>query len=214
MRERVGSFRLIDRLGEGGMGVVYAAQDERLGRRVAIKMIREASAATDTRERFWREARTAARISHPNICQIYDVGEDDGDLWIAMELLQGEPLASRLATGPLPLGDAGPIVLSMLSALDALHQHQIVHRDLKPTNVFLTPHGVKLLDFGLARTFRTDGPPTDAALTQTGFVMGTPRYMAPEQWKGEVIDARTDLFAVGAGGTILNYDGTTWTTQR
>src|SRR5258706_2767541 len=150
MRERVGSFRLISGLGEGGMGVVYAAQDERLGRRVAIKMIRETSAASSARERFWREARAAARISHPNVCQIYDVGEEEGELWIAMELLEGQSLASRLTPGPLPLSDAGPIVLSMLSALEALHQRQIVHRDLKPSNVFLTPHGVKLLDFGLA----------------------------------------------------------------
>jgi serine/threonine protein kinase len=198
MRDRVGSFRLLDRLGEGGMGVVYAAQDERLGRRVAIKMIREASTLSAARERFWREARAAARISHPNVCQIYDVGEDEGELWIAMELLEGQPLASRLESGPLPLGDAGPIALSMLSALEALHQRQIVHRDLKPTNVFLTPHGVKLLDFGLARTFHDDGALPDNDLTQTGFVMGTPRYMSPEQWKGQPADARTDLFAVGA----------------
>ncbi len=180
------------------MGVVYAAHDERLGRRVAIKMIREASTANAARERFWREARAAARISHPNVCQIYDIGEEDGALWIAMELLEGEPLASRLASGPLPLSEAGPIVLAMLSALEALHHSQIVHRDLKPSNVFLTPHGVKLLDFGLARTFQDAGPLPDRDLTQTGFIVGTPRYMAPEQWKGEPADARTDLFAVGA----------------
>ena len=198
MRERVGSFRLLSRLGEGGMGVVYAAQDERLGRRVAIKMIRETSAASSARERFWREARAAARISHPNVCQIYDVGEEEGELWIAMELLEGQSLASRLTPGPLPLSDAGPIVLSMLSALEALHQRQIVHRDLKPSNVFLTPHGVKLLDFGLARTFHDSDHAPDGDLTRTGFIVGTPRYMAPEQWKGEAADARTDLFAVGA----------------
>ena len=152
MRERIGSFRLRNRLGEGGMGVVYAADDERLGRRVAIKMIREASAdheRTEARERFWREARAAARISHPNVCQLYDVGEEDGELWIAMELLEGASLAARLTAGPLPLDEAGPIVLGILSALEAIHRHQIVHRDLKPTNVFLTPHGVKLLDFEL-----------------------------------------------------------------
>jgi serine/threonine protein kinase len=198
MLERVGSFRLLDRLGEGGMGVVYAAQDERLGRRVAIKMIRESSKASHARERFWREARAAARISHPNICQIYDVGEEAGALWIAMELLEGQALGTRLASGPLPLSEAGPIALGVLSALEALHQRQIVHRDLKPTNVFLTPHGVKLLDFGLARTFHDSELTTDRDLTQTGHVIGTPRYMAPEQWKGDPVDARTDLFAVGA----------------
>ena len=115
-----------------------------------------------------------------------------------MELLEGQSLASRLTPGPLPLSDAGPIVLSMLSALEALHQRQIVHRDLKPSNVFLTPHGVKLLDFGLARTFHDSDHVPDGDLTRTGFIVGTPRYMAPEQWKGEPADARTDLFAVGA----------------
>ncbi len=183
------------------MGVVYAADDERLGRRVAIKMIREApltSERDEARERFWREARAAARISHPNVCQLYDVGEEDGELWIAMELLEGAPLATRLAQGPLPLDEAGPIVLGILSALEAIHRHQIVHRDLKPTNVFLTPHGVKLLDFGLARTYRDSGGETDLSLTRTGYAVGTPRYMSPEQWKGGQIDARTDLFAAGA----------------
>jgi TolB-like protein len=198
MRERIGSFRIRDRLGQGGMGVVYAADDERLGRRVAIKMIRDASANGEARERFWREARAAARISHPNVCQLYDVGEEDGELWIAMELLEGKPLSARLEEGALPLGEAGPIALGVLSALEALHRHQIVHRDLKPTNIFLTPHGVKLLDFGLARNYRESGVETEVSLTRTGFVVGTPRYMAPEQWKGQPIDARTDLFAVGA----------------
>ncbi|MGH7680797.1 MAG: FlgO family outer membrane protein [Candidatus Eiseniibacteriota bacterium] len=200
MRERIGSFRLRSRLGEGGMGVVYAADDERLGRRVAIKMIREAARKDErdeARERFWREARAAARISHPNVCQLYDVGEEDGELWIAMELLEGTPLATRLSQGPLPLGEAGPIALGVLSALEAIHRHEIVHRDLKPTNVFLTPHGVKLLDFGLARTYKQSAVETDPSITRTGYVMGTPRYMSPEQWKGEAIDARTDLFAVG-----------------
>src|SRR5438876_1746912 len=198
MRERVGSFRLLNRLGEGGMGVVYAAQDERLGRRVAIKMSREASTASYARERFWREARAAARISHPNVCQIYDVGEEEGELWIAMELLEGEALAARIATGPLPLSDAGTIVLSMLSALEALHQRQIVHRDLKPSNVFLTPHGVKLLDFGLARQAGVQREVTASVLTQPGTLMGTPRYMSPEQLRGQGADLRTDLFSLSA----------------
>jgi len=182
------------------MGVVYVAEDERLGRRVAIKMIREAARRDEqeeARERFWREARAAARISHPNVCQLYDVGEEDGELWIAMELLEGTPLASRLSEGPLPLGEAGPIALGILSALEAIHRHQIVHRDLKPTNVFLTPHGVKLLDFGLARSYQESAGDTDPSITRTGYVMGTPRYMSPEQWKGEAIDARADLFALG-----------------
>src|SRR6187431_2264773 len=103
MKERVGSFRILDRLGEGGMGVVFAAQDERLDRRVAIKMIRNDAATGDTRVRFWREARAAARINHPNVCQVYDIGEESGALWIAMELLEGEPLYNRLVQGTVPL---------------------------------------------------------------------------------------------------------------
>ena len=197
MRDRIGSFRLIDRLGEGGMGVVYAAEDERLHRKVAIKMIREDSGVREARDRFWREARSAARLNHPNVCQIYDVGEEGSDLWIAMELLEGEPLASRMARSSLSLNDAGPIVLGILAALDALHRHQIVHRDLKPSNVFLTSHGVKLLDFGLARSTPDAATVTNTNLTRTGLIVGTPRYMSPEQWKGETVDARADLFAAG-----------------
>ena len=150
------------------------------------------------RQRFWREARAAARVNHPNICQIYEIGEDGGDLFIAMELLEGEPLSDRLRQGPLSVSKAMPITLGMLSALSSLHQHGIVHRDLKPSNVFLTAHGVKLLDFGLARPDigSSLGPAT--GLTKTGLVMGTPRYMAPEQVTGDTIDSRTDLFSVGA----------------
>jgi serine/threonine protein kinase/tetratricopeptide (TPR) repeat protein len=197
MRDRIGSFRILDRLGEGGMGVVYAAQDERLQRRVAIKMIRDDSGLREARDRFWREARSAAKLNHPNVCQIYDVGEEGSDLWIAMELLEGEPLASRMARDPISLSEAGPIVLGILAALDALHRHQIVHRDLKPSNVFLTSHGVKLLDFGLARPIEDSALVTTTNLTRTGIIVGTPRYMSPEQWKREPVDARSDVFAVG-----------------
>jgi serine/threonine protein kinase/tetratricopeptide (TPR) repeat protein len=199
MREKIGVFKLLRRLGEGGMGVVYAAHDERLDRRVAIKMIRqESSARPESRERLWREARAAARINHPNVCQLYDVGEDNGDLYLAMELLEGEPLSARIERGPMPLADSCPIVLGVLAALEALHRDQVVHRDLKPSNVFLTPHGVKLLDFGLARPLAERRSSEEATLTRTGYVLGTPRYMAPEQWRGEEIDHRVDLFAAGA----------------
>ena len=198
MRDRVGAFRIVERLGEGGMGVVYAAHDERLDRRVAIKMIRQESERPESRERFWREARAAARVNHPNVCQLYDVGEDNGDLFLAMELLEGEPLSLRIERGPMPLADACPVMLGVLAALEALHRDQVVHRDLKPSNVFLTQHGVKLLDFGLARPFDEQRNPHEATLTRTGFVVGTPRYMAPEQWRGEPIDARADLFSAGA----------------
>jgi len=199
MRERIGSFRLLRRLGEGGMGVVFEAKDERLDRSVAIKMIREDTRVQGARERFWREARAAARVSHPNVCQLFDVGEEDGALYIAMELLEGESLSARLERGALPLAEAGQVTLGILAALEALHRHSIVHRDLKPSNVFLTAHGVKLLDFGLARGFETErGETADASITQTGIVVGTPRYMSPEQWQGQSLDARSDVFASGA----------------
>jgi eukaryotic-like serine/threonine-protein kinase len=133
------------------MGVVYAARDERLERDVALKTMSSLARDETARQRFWREARAAASVNHPNVCQIHEIGEDAGTLFIAMELLEGESLADRLRSGPLRLSDAVPISLGMLAALAALHGRGLVHRDLKPSNVFLTPHGVKLLDFGLAR---------------------------------------------------------------
>src|SRR6188508_3046137 len=132
------------------MGVVYAAHDERLDREVAIKRMRQ-GADEPERQRLWREARVAASVSHPNICQLYEIEEDGVDLFLTMELLDGEPLSARLDRGPLPPAEAGQITLSVLSALGALHDHGVVHRDLKPSNIFLSRHGVKLLDFGIAR---------------------------------------------------------------
>ena len=132
------------------MGVVYAARDERLERTVALKTIRGVSDDA-ARRRVWREARAAAGISHPNICQLYEVEETDDGLVLAMELLEGEPLGARLARGPLSPADSSAISLQVLDALAAVHARGLIHRDLKPSNLFLTPHGVKLLDFGLAR---------------------------------------------------------------
>jgi TolB-like protein len=198
---RVGHYRIVGKLGEGGMGVVFSARDERLGRVVALKTIRSLAPDEDARRRFWREARAAASVNHPNICQLYEIGEDRGDLFIAMELLEGESLAERLRRGALNLSETLTIALEVLAALKALHDRDIVHRDLKPSNVFLTPHGVKLLDFGLARS--GDSGPTrslseTADLTRTGVVLGTPRYMAPEQVTGEGFGKTSDLFAVGS----------------
>ncbi len=195
---RIGHYAIARKLGEGGMGVVYAARDERLERTVAVKTMSSLTADETARRRFWREARAAASVNHPNICQIYEIGEEAGELFIAMELLDGEPLAERLLRGPLNVSEAVPIGLGMLAALSALHARGIVHRDLKPSNVFLTPHGVKLLDFGLARPELERTLTTAPELTRTGVVMGTPRYMAPEQVTGEPVDARTDLFAAAA----------------
>ena len=195
---RIGRYAIERKLGEGGMGVVYAARDDRLGRTIALKMLSAPSSDDTSRQRLWREARAAASVNHPNICQIYEIGEDGGAWFIAMELLEGEPLSERLRRGPLGVPEAMPIGLGILAALSALHARGIVHRDLKPSNAFLTAHGVKLLDFGLARPGFDQKADVASGLTRTGMVLGTPRYMAPEQVSGGAVDARTDLFAAGA----------------
>jgi serine/threonine protein kinase/tetratricopeptide (TPR) repeat protein len=194
---RIGHYTVVRKVGQGGMGVVYAARDERLERTVALKTLPPIADDDTARQRLWREARAAASVSHPNICQIYDIAEDRGQLFIAMELLDGETLAERLLRGAMQVSDAVPVGLEMLAALSALHTRGIVHRDLKPSNVFMTSHGVKLLDFGLARP-ELDSSATGIALTRTGMVVGTPRYMAPEQVTGDTVDASSDLFAFGA----------------
>jgi serine/threonine protein kinase/tetratricopeptide (TPR) repeat protein len=201
----IGHYRITRRLGAGGMGVVYAARDERLGRSVAIKMIGDAVREPRARERLRREARSAARLNHPYICQVYDVGEHQGEPYVVMELLDGRSLLTRLEEGPVPLTEAAEIALQLLSALDALHRQGLLHRDLKPANVFLTSHGVKLLDFGLARLATTEETAATASgesveevtVTGPGTVVGTPRYMSPEQLQGLDLDARTDLFSLG-----------------
>lgn len=180
------------------MGVVYEADDERLKRTVALKLMLSLEHDETARQRFWREARAAASVNHPHVCQIYEVGEDGGTLYIAMELLEGEPLSEHLKRGPLSVDQALPIAVDMLAALGAIHARGIVHRDLKPSNVFLASHGVKLLDFGLARPELKTTLDSLDSLTRSGTVLGTPGYMAPELISGDPVDARTDLFAVGA----------------
>src|SRR5215470_1170832 len=191
----IGHYAIVSKLGQGGMGIVYAARDERLERMVALKTMSSLRGDEMARKRFWREAKAAASASHPNICQIYEIGEENGILFITMELLEGEALAGRLQRGSISVPDALPIAHGILAALSALHAQGIVHRDLKPSNIFLTRHGVKLLDFGLARAIQ---PSVSVDLTTPGLVIGTPRYMAPEQLRGETVDARSDLFAAGA----------------
>ena len=198
-RELIGRFRIVKHLGEGAMGVVYAAHDPSLDRPVAIKMIHAANDDPRARDRLWREARSAASINHPNVCQIYEVGEDRGELFLAMELLEGESLAARITRGPLPIAEGLQIATGILAALEALHRRELVHRDLKPSNVFLTPHGVKLLDFGLARPLAVNlSRPVDGTLTVQGALVGTPAYMAPEQWTGEPVGPPADIFAFGS----------------
>ncbi|MBI3981621.1 MAG: protein kinase [Gemmatimonadetes bacterium] len=195
---RIGHYAILRKLGAGGMGVVYASRDEKLHRTVALKMMSVLTGSDAARKRFWREARAAASVNHPNVCQIYEIGEDQGELFIVMEYLEGETLSARLKRGPFSVSHTGPIGLEMLGALSALHARGIVHRDLKPSNVFLTSHGVKLLDFGVAQHDLQGTLAPDTALTPTGMIVGTPRYMAPELVTNDVTDARSDLFAVGA----------------
>ena len=190
-------YRLEHPLGEGGMGRLFAAVDQQLGRRVAIKLIREDVDEPSSRDRFLREARAAAVLSHPHACQLFEVGEHDGCPFLVMELLDGEPLSARLERGPMSKEEAADVILPLMDALSEFHKAGLIHRDLKPANVFLTSQGVKLLDFGLARRTQRSDAVTAPALTVPGAITGTMRYMAPEQLTGDPIDARTDVFATG-----------------
>jgi serine/threonine protein kinase/tetratricopeptide (TPR) repeat protein len=192
----IGPYTITGTLGQGGMGIVYSAWDDRLQRAVALKTIRATEADSAATERLRREARAGARVNHPNICQLYDIASEEDQVYIAMELLDGESLAARLEKGRVPLDAAVSIAVSTLSALDALHTHGLIHRDLKPSNVFLTPHGVKLLDFGLALPLALEDQ--EYRLTMPGTIIGTPRYLSPEQVMGEPVDHKVDLFAAGA----------------
>jgi Tol biopolymer transport system component len=202
---RLGPYEILAPLGAGGMGEVYKARDTRLGRTVAIKVLPDAFARdADRLARFEREARAVAAISHPNILDIHDIGSDNGRTFVVAELLDGETLRERINRGALPVRKAIEIGIQITRGLAAAHDKGIVHRDLKPENVFLIADGqVKILDFGLARHAAASGPgsgatETAAAVTDPGTVLGTAGYMAPEQVRGQAVDARADVFAFGA----------------
>jgi predicted Ser/Thr protein kinase len=192
---RVGSYEILEELGRGGMGVVYLAQDARLGRRVALKSLPAAMAMQpDLRERLRREARAAATISHPAVAIVYALEEVGDQLYIASEYVQGETLRSVIAQGPLEPGRARSIATDIAGALAAAHDAGIIHRDLKPENVLIRADGtVKVVDFGIAHVEGTDA----SRLTRTGFALGTPAYMAPEQLLGGAVDPRADVYAWG-----------------
>jgi serine/threonine protein kinase/Tfp pilus assembly protein PilF len=204
--QNVSHYRVLEQVGGGGMGVVYKAEDTRLGRFVALKFL-PAELATDPHalERFEREARAASALNHPHICTVYDIGDYDGRPFIAMELLEGQSLAHRLAGRAMDVETALHLGLQMADALAAAHRKGIVHRDIKPANIFVTGREwVKLLDFGLAKTAPMSVSPssvtriTGGPVTETGVAVGTLAYMSPEQAGGEALDQRTDIFSLGA----------------
>src|SRR5580658_837313 len=199
----IAHYRVVSRLGEGGMGAVYLADDTRLGRRVALKVLPANLAADPERmHRFVQEAKLASALTHPNVAYIYEIGEDGGLRFLAMEYVEGEPLSVRLGRGPLAFPELLSVGVQVADALDDAHSKGIVHRDIKPSNLMLTPRGyVKVLDFGLAKLDTSNRRESQISETQlmtsAGVVMGTVAYMSPEQALGRDVDHRTDLFSLG-----------------
>src|SRR6516225_1174810 len=203
--ETISHFRVIEKLGAGGMGVVYKAVDTRLDRPLALKFLPD-NMMQDSQalERFRREARAASALNHPGICTIYDIAEQDGRAFIAMEFIDGETLRSHIRAKALPLEEILKLGIQIAEALDAAHAEGIIHRDIKPANIFVTKRAqAKVLDFGLAKLVPKGVARSDAVSEEVdstsivGIISGTPSYMSPEQVRGDNLDARTDIFSLG-----------------
>lgn len=198
--QRLGHYAIVSLIGAGGMGEVYLADDEKLGRRVAIKIVPEAvSRDPEAKARLLREARAVAAIDHPNVCTLFEVGEYEDRPYLVMQYVEGETLFDRMQRSTLSLNECIDAGVQICAALDDAHRRGIIHRDIKPMNLILTPRGlVKVLDFGLARFITpTEGGPSDALRSRTGVVTGTAPYMSPEQLRGLSVDRRTDIFSLG-----------------
>ena len=198
----LGDWRVEQKIGEGGMGIVYAAVHGEIGKRAALKVIRhDACSDASSAERFVQEARLVNQIGHPNIVDIFHIGRlHDGRPYLVMELLRGQTLGERIAAGRVPAGEAIELLLQICAALAAAHAHGVVHRDLKPDNVFVVDARsgpvVKLVDWGIAKLSDTSTM-SSTAMTRTGALVGTPQYLSPEQARGKVVDERTDLYSLG-----------------
>src|SRR5262245_60581613 len=205
--QRLGSYEILAKLGEGGMGEVYRARDTKLNREVAVKVLPDAYASDSERiSRFTREAQAVAALNHSGIAGIHELGEAEGQKFLVLELIEGDTLADRLKRGPIPVDEALQIAKQILEALEAAHEKGIAHRDLKPANIKLTTDGtVKILDFGLAKFLQsstaapnlTHSPTLSLAGTYPGVILGTAGYMSPEQAKGYDADQRSDIFSFG-----------------
>ncbi len=189
----ISHYRLLEKLGEGGMGTVYLAEDTRLSRRVALKFIHDSRLKeTHAKERFFREARAAAAIDHPNVAGVYEVGEVDGHSYIAMAHVEGQNLEERILEGPLEIQESLHVARQLADGLEAAHKKGVIHRDLNPTNVIVGQQGrVRIVDFGLAKLSFS------SLLTESGLLLGTANYVSPEQIKGEAVDHRTDIWSLG-----------------
>src|SRR3989442_6016940 len=199
--ETLTHYRIVEKIGEGGMGVVYRARDERLDRDVAIKVLPTGTLADDTaRKRFRKEALALAKLSHPNIGVIHDFGTQEGGDFLVMEYIAGTTLAERLTAGALPEKEVLAVGAQIVAALEEAHEHGVVHRDLKPGNILVTPKGqAKVLDFGLAKLLRPESEiSTTDELSSTAALAGTMPYMSPERLRGESADARSDIYGAGA----------------